>query len=294
MNILLAVDGSNHSKRASDLLARATAGAHRVTVLNVTPTPVPAPEKNLTSVTEALKKSAVALTEAVARDLRRARGWRARAVVVESMDVAGAVLAQAVQTKADLIVLGARGLNPVKAIFLGSVSQKILERATVPVWIVRGGGRKKSFHAVLAVDGTPGGERASAFLKRFGPVGGARLSLVHAVLHPLAAWRPGPFGLPTEAYLSVDLLKQTRADLLTKGRTVLARAAKRWAGRRPPADILLREGFPAETLLDAAGARGADVIVMGRRGLSRLDRFLIGSVSRKVASHAAGSVLIVP
>ncbi len=294
MNILLAVDGSVHSRRAADALTRATAGAHRVTVLNVTPTPTPAPEKNLMSVTEALKKSALALTDTVAREIRRARGWRARTAVVESMDVAGAVLAQAAKTKADLIVLGARGLNPLKAIFLGSVSQKVLDRATVPVWIARGAHRGPSFKAVLAADGTPGGDRAAAFFKRFAPARGGRLSLVHAVLHPLAAWRPGPYGLPTEAYLSVDVLKQTRTDLLKKGRGVLSRAAKRWVGRRPPVELLLREGFPAETLLDAATARGADVIVMGRRGLSRLDRFFLGSVSRKVAAHADRSVLIVP
>lgn len=293
MNILLAVDGSAHSKMATDQLARFLGRGHRVTVLNVTPTPVPAPEKNLPSVTEALKRSAAALTETVAKEWRRAGRGPVRTVVTESMDVAGAILAQAAKTKASLIVLGARGLNPLKAIFLGSVSQKVLERAPVPVLVVRAGGRGKVFKALLAADGTPGGDRAAAFFKRLAPAG-TRVSLLHAVLHPLAAWHPGPYGLPTEAYLSIETLKQTREDLKRRGRAVLDRARRRWAGHRPPVDAVLTEGFPAESLLTAARSRGADVIVLGRRGLSRLDRFFLGSVSRKVAAHADRSVLIVP
>lgn len=293
MNILLAVDGSAHSKQATDQLARFAGRGHRITVLNVTPAPVPAPEKNLPSVTEALKLSAVALTETVARELRRARRGTVRTAVVESMDVAGAVLAQASKTKAGLIVLGARGLNPLKAIFLGSVSQKVLERAPVPVLVVRAARRGKIFKALLAADGTPGGDRAAAFLKRLAPAG-TRVSLLHAVLHPLAAWHPGPYGLPTEAYLSIDLLKQTREDLKRRGRALLDRARRRWVGHRPPVETVLAEGFPAESLLAAARSRGADVIVLGRRGLSRVDRFFLGSVSRKVSAHADRSVLIVP
>lgn len=293
MNILLAVDGSAHSKNATDLLARFSGRGHRITVLNVTPTPSPAPEKNLPSVTEALKLSAVALTETVARDLRRAGRGTVRTAVVESMDVAGAILARAAKIKAGLIVLGARGLNPLKAVFLGSVSQKVLERAPVPVFVVRAGRRGKNIKAVVAVDGTPGGDRAAAFLKRLAPAG-TRVTLLHAVLHPLAAWHPGPYGLPTEAYLSIDTLKQTRADLKRRGRAVLDRALRRWAGHRPPVDAVLAEGFPAESLLAAARSRGAEVVVLGRRGLSRLDRFFLGSVSRKVSAHADRSVLIVP
>jgi hypothetical protein len=103
----------------------------------------------------------------------------------------------------------------------------------------------------LAADGTPGGDRAAAFLKRLAPAG-TRVSLLHAVLHPLAAWHPGPYGLPTEAYLSIDVLKQTREDLKRRGRAVLDRARRRWAGHRPPVEAVLMEGFPAESLLTAA------------------------------------------
>jgi nucleotide-binding universal stress UspA family protein len=53
------------------------------------------------------------------------------------------------------------------------------------------------------------------------------------------------------------------------------------------------EGDPAEAILDTANEENADLIVVGDRGLSGVQRFLLGSVSQKVSEHAACNVLIV-
>jgi nucleotide-binding universal stress UspA family protein len=53
------------------------------------------------------------------------------------------------------------------------------------------------------------------------------------------------------------------------------------------------EGSPAEAILHVAATRRPDVIVMGSRGLGRLEGALLGSNSQKVVSHAACPVLIV-
>jgi nucleotide-binding universal stress UspA family protein len=50
---------------------------------------------------------------------------------------AEAILHVAQIRKADLIVLGARGLSPIAGLLLGSVSQKILQHAACPVLVVR-------------------------------------------------------------------------------------------------------------------------------------------------------------
>ena len=52
-------------------------------------------------------------------------------------------------------------------------------------------------------------------------------------------------------------------------------------------------GDPAEAILDTASEQNADLIVVGSRGLSGVQRFLLGSVSQKVSEHAACSVMIV-
>ena len=54
-----------------------------------------------------------------------------------------------------------------------------------------------------------------------------------------------------------------------------------------------REGDPADAILDVAEEHGADLIVVGNKGMSGAKRFLLGSVPNKVSHHAPCSVLIV-
>jgi nucleotide-binding universal stress UspA family protein len=56
---------------------------------------------------------------------------------------------------------------------------------------------------------------------------------------------------------------------------------------------VLREGDPAEAILDVAEEEGADVVVLGNRGMRGGKRFFLGSVPGRVAHHAPCSVLIV-
>lgn len=55
-------------------------------------------------------------------------------------------------------------------------------------------------------------------------------------------------------------------------------------------DIIL--GHPQETILEEADRWGADLIVLGSRGLGGFKRFLLGSVSTAAAAHAHCSVEI--
>jgi nucleotide-binding universal stress UspA family protein len=52
-------------------------------------------------------------------------------------------------------------------------------------------------------------------------------------------------------------------------------------------------GHPAEQIIHAAAEEEADMIVMGHRGKSMIQRWLLGSVSKRVISYAPCSVLIV-
>src|SRR5262249_33098571 len=53
------------------------------------------------------------------------------------------------------------------------------------------------------------------------------------------------------------------------------------------------EGFVVDKMLGVAESWGAELIVLGCHGLKGLTRFLLGSVSESVASHAHCSVRIV-
>ena len=54
------------------------------------------------------------------------------------------------------------------------------------------------------------------------------------------------------------------------------------------------EGEPHERIVDLADAENCDLIVMGRRGSSRLERTLVGSVTARVIGYSQRDVLVVP
>jgi len=53
------------------------------------------------------------------------------------------------------------------------------------------------------------------------------------------------------------------------------------------------DGEPADAILDVAEKVGADLIVVGNKGMTGTRRFLLGSVPNKVSHHAPCSVIIV-
>ena len=58
-------------------------------------------------------------------------------------------------------------------------------------------------------------------------------------------------------------------------------------------EALILEGHPAEEILDFAEKQDIDMIVVGSLGKTDIERFLIGSVSEKVARNAKVPVLVV-
>ena len=73
----------------------------------------------------------------------------------------------------------------------------------------------------------------------------------------------------------------------------LADAAEAVAGTGLTVETYAREGDPADAILDVAEERGADLIVVGNKGMTGAKRFLLGSVPNKVSHHAPCSVLII-
>jgi nucleotide-binding universal stress UspA family protein/nitrite reductase/ring-hydroxylating ferredoxin subunit len=69
-----------------------------------------------------------------------------------------------------------------------------------------------------------------------------------------------------------------------------AEAAARAEGLEP--EVVLRDGVPAEDIVEVADVREADLIVLGSRGLS-LGAQIIGTVAAKVSRHAPCDVLLV-
>jgi nucleotide-binding universal stress UspA family protein len=87
--------------------------------------------------------------------------------------------------------------------------------------------------------------------------------------------------------------KRDPIDLGEVAKTVLARTADDVTSQGVDVETHAREGEPAKVILDVAQEQNADLIVVGARGLTGFERFLLGSVSSKLSHHASCSVMIV-
>ncbi|MCX4820905.1 universal stress protein [Streptomyces sp. NBC_01142] len=132
---------------------------------------------------------------------------------------------------------------------------------------------------VVGVDGSPSSHAALRWAVRYaGLVGGA----VEAV----AAYElPGARGWSAPA-VDVEFDKEAAEQgLVNEVREVLGES-----GTSQVRELLVR-GNPTEVLLNAAD--GAEVLVVGSRGLGGFARALLGSVSQQCAQHAKCPVVIV-
>ena len=99
---------------------------------------------------------------------------------------------------------------------------------------------------------------------------------------------------------AVELAAGTGARLLVAyvgdpgtGRTVLDGVARLHAEAGVRLETRLLEGDPADALLGLAEAEPADVLVVGNKGMTGAQRFLLGSVPNKISHQAKCDVLIV-
>ncbi|HSZ19624.1 MAG TPA: universal stress protein [Candidatus Acidoferrum sp.] len=81
--------------------------------------------------------------------------------------------------------------------------------------------------------------------------------------------------------------------LREQAKDLVMKAAEKLRGAKLNVSTELVEGNPKSQIIDIANEWHADMIVLGSRGRSGLNRFLMGSVSQDVVRHAHCSVEII-
>ena len=135
---------------------------------------------------------------------------------------------------------------------------------------------------VVGTDGSDPAERAVREAIRIAARDGAQLHVVTAI-HDQAMYRERIASGATTFNINLQEV----------GDTIAARVVSEAEAAGVKVTSHAHEGDPAEAILDTAKEQKADLIVVGDRGLSGVQRFLLGSVSQKVSEHAACNVLIV-
>jgi nucleotide-binding universal stress UspA family protein len=138
---------------------------------------------------------------------------------------------------------------------------------------------------VVGVDGSPGAQAALEWAAAEARLRGAPLRIAHAWHLPAATYGSGGFVPPVGMSWDDDLEAAARAGL----DKVVDDASELLAGIE--VERHLGEGPAAVVLTDAA--RGADMLVVGSRGLGGFKELLLGSVGHQCAQHAACPVVIV-
>ena len=284
MRVLLATDGSEEALAATEwLLTFPLPKSAAVRVLTVAALPVMLPP------------------DASAGELRRRLLERARLIASEAREVLvnrwptveaqaregdprEEIVREAEDLAADLVVVGARGLAPLKRALLGSVSTSVVHHGPGPALVVKG--RRRGLRMVLlAVDGSADSLRAASFLAALPLDRGLRLRLLAVVEPPAFATGPEIGALPPVDEVLRDWqaeaersLKRVEADFKEKVAAVESRVVV---------------GRPGEQIVTAANDPEVDLVVVGARGLGAFKRLLLGSVSEYVLHHAACPVLVV-
>jgi nucleotide-binding universal stress UspA family protein len=291
MKVLLAVDGSTSSDRAASLVANlAWPMGSTIEVVTVYPGTAAMFEMPGVVLTADVIQETEDAMEAEARRIviKVARRIAAPDLTVETQVLRGraatAVLDQASEFKADLIVVGNRGRGPFESAVLGSVSAEVVDHSQVSVLVAR---RDHIARILLGEDGSKSAAAAADTVRRWSALHGAPIRVL-SVADVDPQWNPWLRGAEMRSAQAASTASMHEHQEALSRNTA---AALEKAGL--VAEGVVEDGNPAHRLVEAAVNWDADLIVMGTHGHSGLGP-VIGSVARAVLYHAPCSILVVP
>lgn len=200
------------------------------------------------------------------------------------------ITSQAFEMKADLIVVGSHGRSAVGRFFLGSISQKVLTEAHCSVRVARGKIEVDPFpvKVIIGYDGSPGANAAveSVASRNWREQSDFQLVVVTDSLVPSAI---GRFVSPVTDWVEEANLGEH--EWIEKS---AAAALQKLRDSGLSSTLRIHAGNPKNILVEEATRWRADSIIVGATASgSRVERFLLGSVSAAVAARAHCSVEIV-
>ncbi len=187
---------------------------------------------------------------------------------------------------AGLIVLGSRGLGPVRRLLVGSVSSSVVRHAHGPVLVVRDGGDTLPARILLAVDGSAESRLARQAAAELSEKTGAEVHVAHVLPSPERMYGPHFYPVDVKGSLLERVEREAR-EFLGRQAEKISSAGGRVGGVR------LASGNAPAVIVKLAEELHADLTVLGSRGLGGVRRALMGSVSESVVRHAHNPVLVV-
>jgi nucleotide-binding universal stress UspA family protein len=219
-----------------------------------------------------------AYLDAVARRLAPLSALPVKTVVLESPQVGEALQHHAASSGAGLMVMTTHGRGPLTRLWLGSVADEMVRRASTPLLLVRPRetpGEPTLRHFLIPLDGSPLAEQVLGPATTLGTLLQADYTLFRTV-YPPAVISPDASiclaaGLPSLEELEADArayLERVANDLRARGLSVQTHVM---GGQQP-----------ALAILEVVQMRGIDLVAMSTHGRQGLPRLLLGSIADKV------------
>jgi nucleotide-binding universal stress UspA family protein len=238
-------------------------------------------------VRDGLERVSSIIAESTETALRKR--WPDARVRIVDGPVAAAIVRHAKGVRADVIVMGWRGHGTLRRLLAGSVSRAVVRSAPCSVLVVRRA-MPDAGNVVLGFDGSAESRRAMELLARLQPPKEGRVLLVTAA---------ETLRMPSQSLMPSDVRRRLSAEVAStnRRRVAAARAALeaaattlRASGWRTQSRVT--DGDPLRSLLDAVTDRRANLLVAGARGVSGVERMLLGSVAEGALNHCPVPVLI--
>ena len=281
-NILWATDFSAEAQEAllhACFFAK-TFRSH-LTAVHVVPDFSPA----LYEASSAIKGELAEKVDATKRDARtkiealsRAKNISFNKIIIKEGTASKKIIEASEEMKANLIVIGKKGLSALEKLFIGSVANQVLRTSRAPVLVTQKKKGKPQVKKILVpTDFSEGEDLERDFAWRLAKGFDASLSLLHVLELFNHKFSPK----------DVDEMMQAAMNRLKRRE------------RREREDIKIFEDVTRaihapEGIVDYAEAKKMDLIVISTRAESKLERFFLGSTTEKVISYTSVPVFIIP
>ena len=202
------------------------------------------------------------------------------------------ILRQVADTQAELLVLGTHGRSGVQRLFLGSVTEKVIRKATCPTLVVPARAASVAadapvqFRRILCpIDFSESSLSAIAHALELAEEADAHLTLLHVVEMP-----PELRENPLAPDFDVDRIHAAaQANARTRLRQLIPEGARAFC----TVETDVAEGRAYRRVLQRATEEKTDLIVMGVRGRGTVDLVVFGSTTHHVIRASTCPVLIV-
>jgi nucleotide-binding universal stress UspA family protein len=263
--ILLATDGSQYSEGAiREAIKFASKCSSKVYICMTLETN---PEYESIG-SSALQKEEIDATKHLESIKARAakEGLSSETILHESMDAAQAIVDEATKNAVDMIVIGRRGYKGVAKALMGEVAAKVITHAPCKVLVVPKAAQLEYKNILVATDGLTQAKAAVAEAIAIAKRCGSHLIALSAMRDESERKEANQF-----AGEAADLAKKEGVS----------------------AEAVTPAGRSFNAIVETAGGRAVDLIVMGTYGKTGVKKFLMGSATEKVIESAGCGVLVV-